>query len=281
MTRRDDVIRYDTAWHREAQPLVPWFKSYAARRYGAVAGAGIGGAGVAAAAIGDAEEAWEILRTNVYNYAGCGSFGGYHDGSGVEWKPFGAPPVCTLPDPKNVSKAWELLVKVGATIDPVTYATLNYDIVNTGREVLAQLITLFEATLTTAAANHDKKTAMDTGNVLLAAYGHERYLSFALFSLEDVYGEGRGGRWGVEVASRPKDRNTFLFFSQAIFQIYVGYIVGIILTDTRRDDAPQSASGVEVALYSVEFMLTCAIPMNSYYEGTRIWMRWWGAILTS
>ena len=148
---------YDTAWHKEAQDLESWFKGYASRRYGAAANK-------------DAEDAWEILRNNVYNYAGCGSFGGYHDGSGVEWKVYGKPPVCALPDPKQVSAAWSLLVKVGGIIDPVKYATLNYDIVNTGREVLAQLITLQEATLTTAVGKADKKTAMASGLVLLDMY---------------------------------------------------------------------------------------------------------------
>lgn len=39
-------------------------------------------------------------------------------------------------------EAWQLLVKAGEVIDPSTMDTLNYDIVNVGREVLAQLITV-------------------------------------------------------------------------------------------------------------------------------------------
>ena len=46
----------------------------------------------------------------------------------------------------------------------------NYDIVNTGREVLAQLITTFEQQLTAAVANVDKGTAMKVGDKLLEAY---------------------------------------------------------------------------------------------------------------
>jgi hypothetical protein len=46
----------------------------------------------------------------------------------------------------------------------------NYDIVNTGREVLAQLITTFEQQMTTAVANSDKAAATKVGNTLLEAY---------------------------------------------------------------------------------------------------------------
>lgn len=46
----------------------------------------------------------------------------------------------------------------------------NYDIVNTGREVLAQLITTFEQQLTTAVGNGDKAAATKVGNTLLEAY---------------------------------------------------------------------------------------------------------------
>jgi alpha-N-acetylglucosaminidase len=148
---------YDTGWHETAQPLEGWFKGYAGRRYGIVENA-------------DAEAAWEILRTTVYNYAGCGSFGGYHDGTGVEWKVWGAPPTCGLPTPSNVSKAWALLVKTGEAVDPTAYQTLNYDIVNTGREVRAQLITVFEASLTAAVKAVDRPSAMKVGATLLAAY---------------------------------------------------------------------------------------------------------------
>ena len=70
---------YDTAWHKEAQALKDWFAWYPTRRYGS--------------ANEHATAAWEVLRTTVYNYAGCGGFGGYHDGSGVEWKVWGSPPV--------------------------------------------------------------------------------------------------------------------------------------------------------------------------------------------
>lgn len=66
------------------------------------------------------------------------------------------------PTAANVSQAWGLLVKAGGTINPVEYEPLNYDIVNTGREVLAQLITTFEQNLTSAVAAGDKTTAMET-----------------------------------------------------------------------------------------------------------------------
>merc|ERR1711974_395091 len=64
---------YDTAWHAKPQSLVEWFEQYPIRRYNG-------------AVNGDATAAWRILRDTVYNYAGCGSFGGYHDGTGVEWR---------------------------------------------------------------------------------------------------------------------------------------------------------------------------------------------------
>lgn len=101
---------YDTAWHKEAQNLEDWFKWYPTRRYGSENE--------------HATAAWELLRTTVYNYGGCGGFGGYHDGTGVEWKVWGAPPTCPAPTAANVSKAWSLLVQAGDSINPVEYEPL-------------------------------------------------------------------------------------------------------------------------------------------------------------
>ena len=102
--------------------------------------------------------------------AGCGGFGGYHDGSGVEWKVWGAPPTCAGPTAANVSKAWSLLVQAGSDISPEHNQPFNYDVVNTGREVLAQIITTMEQTLTGAVQSGDKTSAMQTGEALLEAY---------------------------------------------------------------------------------------------------------------
>lgn len=147
---------YDTAWHREAQSLGQWFARYPTTRYGT--------------ANPHATAAWKILQADVYVYAGCGSFDGYHDGTGVEWKVFGAPPTCLTPTATNVGRAWNLLVQTGAAIDPVAMAPLNYDIVNTGRETLAHLITTWEHNLTAAVAAGHKKRALDWGALLLGAY---------------------------------------------------------------------------------------------------------------
>ena len=46
----------------------------------------------------------------------------------------------------------------------------NYDIVNTGREVLAQLITTFEQEMVLHVSNSDKAAATKVGNTLLEAY---------------------------------------------------------------------------------------------------------------
>ena len=102
--------------------------------------------------------------------AGCGGFGGYHDGSGVEWKVWGAPPTCAGPTAANVSKAWSLLVQAASDISPEHNQPFNYDVVNTGREVLAQIITTMEQTLTGAVQSGDKTSAMQTGEALLEAY---------------------------------------------------------------------------------------------------------------
>jgi len=55
-------------------------------------------------------------------------------------------------------------------LDPQVFETLNYDIVNAGREVLAQVITRMEHNLTAAVAAVDKTVALATARVLLAAY---------------------------------------------------------------------------------------------------------------
>ena len=147
---------YDTAWHAKAQPLESWFEDYPTSRYGSANSA--------------AKEAWDLLRQNVYNYSGCGGFNGFHDGSGVEWKVFGKPPTCQLPVAAIVAQAWSKLVQAGSAIDPRAFQPLNYDIVNTGREVLAQLITSFEHNLTQAVSEQDKAAAASWGKTLLGAY---------------------------------------------------------------------------------------------------------------
>jgi hypothetical protein len=102
---------YDTAWHSRPQDLTAWFQDYPTRRYGS--------------ANEHAQAAWQILRSDVYNYGGCGGFNGYHDGTGVEWKVWGAPPTCAAPTAANASAAWQLLVQAGATISEPAVSILE------------------------------------------------------------------------------------------------------------------------------------------------------------
>ena len=68
----------------------------------------------------------------------------------------------------------------GDVIDPAKVLTLNYDIVNAGREVLAQLITVFEAKLVAAVGESDRATAMQWAAVLMEAYSDiDAYVAYA------------------------------------------------------------------------------------------------------
>merc|ERR1711981_581992 len=115
---------FDTAWHRSAQPLGEWFQELSSRRYGNTANL-------------HAAEAWKILSTAVYN----SQAGGWHDDTGVEWNGLSTAPTAQGIDIAALMEAWQQLLHAGATLSPEEYDTLNYDIVNVGREVIAQLIT--------------------------------------------------------------------------------------------------------------------------------------------
>ena len=97
----------------------------------------------------DATAAWELLGGTVYETQA----GGWHDDTGVEWNAVGAPPGVGDGHPwdgsgarggaypgQAVFQAWELLV-LSRAADPTSCLTFNYDVVNTGREVLAQVST--------------------------------------------------------------------------------------------------------------------------------------------
>ena len=124
---------FDAAWHTSPQPLPSWFETYAARRYGSVA---------PAPANPDAAAAWATLSEAVYTHQA----GGWHDGTAVEWNPAAAAPkVFHGPDAIDVPgvfKAWGLLVSAGKGIDPEAVATFNYDLIDVGREALAQVISV-------------------------------------------------------------------------------------------------------------------------------------------
>ena len=94
--------------------------------------------------------------------------GGWHDDTGIEWNALTPPPQFGTNHPwdgsgtrggafpaSTVFKAWSLLVKSKAA-DPAKVATYNYDVVNAGREALAQVITILEGNLTKAVAAVNK-----------------------------------------------------------------------------------------------------------------------------
>eukprot|EP00656_Telonema_subtile_P011229 TRINITY_DN15534_c0_g1_i1.p1 TRINITY_DN15534_c0_g1~~TRINITY_DN15534_c0_g1_i1.p1 ORF type:complete len:866 (+),score=187.31 TRINITY_DN15534_c0_g1_i1:142-2739(+) len=143
---------FDSAWHASPQPLDAWFERYSSRRYGNIPNA-------------DAAAAWKIILSAVYN----SQAGGWHDGTGVEWM-LSQPPNPTGVNTTALFKAWGLLVSAGSSIHPEQFDTFNYDVVNVGREILAQLISRFESNLTTAVGAHDRAAALQAAGVLMDAY---------------------------------------------------------------------------------------------------------------
>ena len=100
----------------------------------------------------------------------------------MEWSGLGPPPQPGAAHPWDGSgarggsfpaaaayKAWGLLVQSRAA-DPSRVTTYNYDVVNVGREVLAQVITGLEQNLTAAVAAMDRRTALQAAGSLLAAF---------------------------------------------------------------------------------------------------------------
>ena len=161
---------FDTAWHTTPQPLDAWFQSYAARRYGNIAST-------------DTAAAWKLLSTTVYS----SQAGGWHDNTGVEWNAVTPSPGSTgmtADTLMNVYEAWLLLTNAAGgggggggntstkanTIDVEEYDTFNYDLVNVGREVLAQLITVMEANMTAAVAAGKRVEALAFGGAVMQAY---------------------------------------------------------------------------------------------------------------
>ena len=143
---------YDTAWHTTPQLLSAWFETYSSRRYGNTANA-------------QAAAAWDILSTTVYN----SQAGGWHDDTGVEWNGLSNVPTAKGINITALFQGWQLLIQAGASVGH-HYDTLNYDIVNVGREILAQLITQFQANLTAAVIAIDKQQALSIADTLLSAY---------------------------------------------------------------------------------------------------------------
>ena len=112
-------------------------------------------------------------------------------------------------------KAWRLFVSTGQDLTPVEYETLNYDIVNTGREVLAQLITQMEYNLTIAFrdASREEAKVRDMSFSCEFTYNPKPYNKLEVFSrnllealadLDELVGCDQGfllGSW-VEAAKK-------------------------------------------------------------------------------
>jgi len=115
-----------------------------------------------------AVSAWKLLQTAAYN----SQAGGWHDNTGVEWDVVGhqvqAPR--DADETRSLFEAWELLTVAADQIDPLEFDTFNYDLVNLGREVLAQLITVMEVNMTAAVTAENKTTALAAGAALMEAY---------------------------------------------------------------------------------------------------------------
>ena len=62
------------------------------------------------------------------------------------------------------------MLSTSGVADPTTCATFNYDVVNAGREALAQLITLLEGNLTMAVAAGKRSKALSSAASLMEAY---------------------------------------------------------------------------------------------------------------
>ncbi len=155
---------FDTAWHAEPQSLDTWFASYPTRRYGKNTD--------------QATAAWKLLGSTVYQTQA----GGWHDDTGVEWNALGPAPSSGVGHPWDgsgarggafpvgaVYQAWKLLTTSNAA-DPKTCATFNYDVVNVGREVLAQVITVIEGNLTAAVAAGKRPAMLSLASELMEAY---------------------------------------------------------------------------------------------------------------
>jgi len=171
---------FDQAWSTTLQPLSEFWSKYATRRYGL-------------AKSPKATQAWEALGKSIYTHQA----GGWHDNTGVQWMPTRVPSPPGSVDNINghaidvhgIHTAWQMLVDAGneAGLD-ATLPTYNYDVVNIGREVLAQVITQLECNLTVAVMAVDRVGAERFVRPLLDAY----------LDLDDLVGCDEGfliGRW--------------------------------------------------------------------------------------
>lgn len=148
---------YDTAWHATAQPVGPWFAEYSSRRYGLTHNP-------------DAASAWDLLRQTVYDY-----HPGFHDETGVEWGvmhwgAIGNPPSDVHANVSGIAAAWKLLLQAGSQLNPEKIPTYNHDLVDVGREAIAQAITILERNLTALVNRRDRSGARLIGVKLMDAF---------------------------------------------------------------------------------------------------------------
>ena len=179
---------FDQAWHAEGQDLSVFWKAYGARRYASLAQTSK-----------DVTAAWEALGTAVYT----SQAGGWHDNSGVQWKVPGVDGRGSIDASGSssginvtaVHGAWAQLVAAGvAGAVDAALATFNYDVVDLGREVLAQIISLLAANLTSAVGRGERAAAEGVAKTLLEAYD----------DLDDLVACDQGflvGRW-IEKAKK-------------------------------------------------------------------------------
>ena len=122
-----------------------WVSSWALQRYGSGPGED------------DAQEAWKLLSSTVYGSVQGKGTDGQDQADALTSYPVGAQQEHVAPKPDwysaaDMQKAWRLLLTVAEKRKGELSTTLRYDIVNTGREVLAKISNrLFNAT--TAATN--------------------------------------------------------------------------------------------------------------------------------
>eukprot|EP01043_Picozoa_sp_COSAG02_P011790 COSAG02_NODE_440_length_22296_cov_173.657386_16_plen_715_part_00 len=167
---------YDTAWHVQHQPLEEWFGTYAARRYGYVGGCK-GRPDCEAAT-----SAWAVLLEQVYH----SQAGGWHDNTGVTWAwdlvpswiygtgaPEGSIRTMNLTAMRGAFDQLIFCAETLAKASPHGNAipdTLNYDIINVGRELLAQLSSISILNITTAVSNQDRDSALKAGGLLMEIF---------------------------------------------------------------------------------------------------------------
>jgi alpha-N-acetylglucosaminidase len=133
-----DLI-FETAWREELPDLPKWIHDYAQSRYGTCPRG--------------ADEAWQLLLATCYTYGPRGSCVVQLPGlKNVPGPRSIAPP---LYDSRQLALAWQKLLGCADTLGTVD--TYRYDLVQIGRQVLANLAFEIRAQAVTAYERHDRK----------------------------------------------------------------------------------------------------------------------------